>query len=122
MLDFSAWVLTREGVPQKIALFFSNVTDSPIVFLLIINVLLLIIGMFFDGSVAIIILAPLLTPIAVSLGIDPGTFRNGDDYEFSDWDVYTAFRCESFCRLSNREYSIGTNYKSDLTVFRNHDY
>lgn len=65
------WVLTRESVPQKIALFFSNVTDSPIVFLLIVNILLLIIGMFFDGGVAIIILAPLLTPVAVSLGIDP---------------------------------------------------
>lgn len=65
------WVLTREGVPQKLALFFGGVTDSPIVFLLIINVMLLIVGMFFDGGVAIIILAPLLTPIAVSLGIDP---------------------------------------------------
>lgn len=65
------WVLTRESVPQKIALFFGSITDSPIVFLLIINILLLIIGMFFDGGVAIIILAPLLTPIAVSLGIDP---------------------------------------------------
>lgn len=65
------WVLTREGVPQKMALFFGGVTDSPIVFLLIINVMLLVVGMFFDGGVAIIILAPLLTPIAVSLGIDP---------------------------------------------------
>jgi C4-dicarboxylate transporter, DctM subunit len=68
------WVLTREGVPQKFALFFGTVTDSPLIFLLIINVLLLIIGMFFDGGVAIIILAPLLTPIAVSLGIDPVHF------------------------------------------------
>ena len=66
-----AWVLTREGVPQKLAMFFGNLTDSPIVFLLIINILLFVIGMFFDGSVAIIILAPLFTPIAVSLGIDP---------------------------------------------------
>ncbi len=69
-----AWVLTREGVPQKLAMFFGNVTDSPIMFLLIINILLFVIGMFFDGSVAIIILAPLFTPIAVSLGIDPVHF------------------------------------------------
>ncbi|MCG7336579.1 TRAP transporter large permease [Sporosarcina sp. ACRSM] len=69
-----AWVLTREGVPQKLAMFFGNVTDSPIMFLLIINIVLFVIGMFFDGSVAIIILAPLLTPIAVSLGIDPVHF------------------------------------------------
>ncbi|ARD49018.1 TRAP transporter large permease [Sporosarcina sp. P33] len=66
-----AWVLTRESVPQKMALLFTTVTESPIVFLLIINVMLLVVGMFFDGSVAIIILAPLLTPIAVGLGIDP---------------------------------------------------
>ncbi|OKL35286.1 TRAP transporter large permease [Domibacillus mangrovi] len=66
-----SYILTREGVPQKIAAFFSEVTTSPIVFLLIINVVLLIIGMFFDGSIAIIILAPLLTPAAIALGIDP---------------------------------------------------
>ncbi|KAB7707168.1 TRAP transporter large permease subunit [Bacillus aerolatus] len=69
-----SFILTREGIPQKVATFFSEVTASPIVFLLIINILLLIIGMFFDGGIAIIILAPLLTPAAVALGIDPVHF------------------------------------------------
>ncbi|MBM4761378.1 TRAP transporter large permease [Bacillus sp. B15-48] len=66
-----SYILTREGVPQKIAAFFGDLTTSPIVFLLIINIVLLIVGMFFDGSIAIIILAPLLTPAAMMLGIDP---------------------------------------------------
>jgi len=66
-----SFILTREGVPQKVAAFFADVTASPIVFLLIINILLLIVGMFFDGSIAIIILSPLLTPAAMALGIDP---------------------------------------------------
>lgn len=41
------------------------------VFLIIINILLFFVGMFFDGGPAMIILAPILAPVAVSLGIDP---------------------------------------------------
>jgi C4-dicarboxylate transporter DctM subunit len=44
---------------------------SPFMFLLIVNIILLIAGMFIDGSSAIIILAPFLYPIALNLGIDP---------------------------------------------------
>ncbi|OXS79322.1 TRAP transporter large permease [Domibacillus enclensis] len=65
------WILTREQVPQKVAAFFTSFSDSPVVFLALINVLLLFVGMFFETSAAIIILAPLLTPIAITLGIDP---------------------------------------------------
>lgn len=66
-----SWVLNREGIPQQIAGYLSNVSDSPIVFLLLVNVLLLLVGMVFDNAVATIILAPILTPAAVALGIDP---------------------------------------------------
>lgn len=68
------WILTREQVPQQVAGFFTSFSDSPIVFLLLVNVLLLFVGMFFETSASIIILAPLLTPIAVALGIDPVHF------------------------------------------------
>lgn len=68
------WILTREQVPQKVAAFFTSFSDSPIVFLALINILLLVVGMFFETSAAIIILAPLLTPVAVTLGIDPVHF------------------------------------------------
>ncbi|MEW9671441.1 TRAP transporter large permease [Ammoniphilus sp. 3BR4] len=68
------WILTREQVPQKVAAFFTSFSESPIVFLALINILLLVVGMFFETSAAIIILAPLLTPVAVALGIDPVHF------------------------------------------------
>ncbi|MFM1651563.1 TRAP transporter large permease [Brevibacillus sp. B_LB10_24] len=68
------WILTREQVPQKIAAAFTSFSENPVVFLLLINLLLLFVGMFFETSASIIILAPLLTPIAVQLGIDPVHF------------------------------------------------
>ncbi|USG67429.1 TRAP transporter large permease [Brevibacillus ruminantium] len=68
------WILTREQVPQKIAASFTAFSDNPIIFLALINVLLLFVGMFFETSASIIILAPLLTPIAIQLGIDPVHF------------------------------------------------
>ncbi|MFC4768075.1 TRAP transporter large permease [Effusibacillus consociatus] len=68
------WILTREQVPQEIASFFTSISDSPIVFLLLVNILLWFVGMFFETSASIIILAPLLTPVAVALGIDPVHF------------------------------------------------
>ncbi|WP_019119993.1 TRAP transporter large permease [Brevibacillus massiliensis] len=68
------WILTREQVPQKIAAAFTSFSENPVIFLLLINLLLLFVGMFFETSASIIILAPLLTPIAVQLGIDPVHF------------------------------------------------
>ncbi|MDQ0162396.1 TRAP transporter large permease [Aeribacillus alveayuensis] len=68
------WILTRERVPQEIASAFTSFTDSPIMFLILINLLLWVVGMFFETASSIIILAPILTPIAVAVGIDPVHF------------------------------------------------
>lgn len=68
------WVLTLENIPQLVADWFINLSSNPIVFLLLINVMLFFVGMFFDSGAAIIILAPILTPIAIQLGIDPVHF------------------------------------------------
>lgn len=69
-----SWILTSDGVPQTAAVWFSEVSSNPIVFLLIINVLLFIVGMFFDSGAAILILAPILAPVAITYGIDPVHF------------------------------------------------
>lgn len=69
-----SWILTSDMVPQAAANWFSSISSNPIVFLLIINVLLFIIGMFFDSGAAILILAPILTPVAITYGIDPVHF------------------------------------------------
>ena len=48
--------------------------DSPLIVLLLVNVLLLIAGMFLETGAAIVIMAPNLTPVAISFGIDPVHF------------------------------------------------
>jgi len=66
--------LTIEQVPAKIAASMLAVSENPIVIILLITVLLLIVGMFMDTLAAIIILTPILLPIAVQIGYDPVHF------------------------------------------------
>jgi len=65
------YILTINRVPHALANTLSGITDSPIIFLLIVNILVLIIGMFLETMAALIILAPILAPVAVQFGIDP---------------------------------------------------
>lgn len=63
------WVLAKQSVPQLVANAFLGISGSKYVFLLLVNVLLLV-GMFCEAGAAMVILAPLLAPVAASLGID----------------------------------------------------
>ncbi len=65
------WVLTVAQVPQALTNLIIGKNFGATTFLMMVNVLLLIAGMFIDGSSAIIITAPLLYPIAMQLGINP---------------------------------------------------
>ena len=69
-----AWILTWEGVAQDVTVYLMDMTTNPYVFLLIINIFLLIVGMFLDGNAAIIVLTPLFMPTVHALGIDPVHF------------------------------------------------
>ena len=69
-----SWAVTVMNIPQMMADFVYSITDSPAVFLVIVNVLLVIAGMFLDAGSAIMILSPVLLPIALSLQIDPLAF------------------------------------------------
>jgi C4-dicarboxylate transporter DctM subunit len=64
-------VLTDEQIPQAIAGMMLDAGFGPIMFLIIVNVILLIGGQFMEPSGLIVIVAPLVFPIAISLGIDP---------------------------------------------------
>jgi len=71
------WVMAKEQIPVKLANFMLTLPGGKLVFLLAVNVLLLIMGMFFDASLSVVILVPVLFPVAVKLGVDPvhfGTF------------------------------------------------
>lgn len=71
MANIFSWVLAAEEVPQKIAEAMLTITTNPYLILLLINVFLVFIGMFLEGGAAIIILAPTLLKVAVTVGIDP---------------------------------------------------
>lgn len=66
-----SWLMTTLGVAAWIGDFFSNADLRPWLLLLLINILLLIVGCFLDTVSAILLLTPILLPIAVAAGVDP---------------------------------------------------
>ena len=69
-----AFIITRAGVPEAIGEWLSEVLQSPLWFLLGVNAALFVIGMFIETSAAIIVLAPILVPVAIHFGVDPVHF------------------------------------------------
>ncbi|MDP4966828.1 MAG: TRAP transporter large permease [Burkholderiaceae bacterium] len=69
-----AFMITRAGVPAAIGMWLEQVLQSPFYFLLGINLALFIIGMFIETGAAILVLAPILVPVAMYFGIDPVQF------------------------------------------------
>ncbi len=65
------WVATLSGVPTKLSAALFAISDNPLVLLFLINLLLLIVGMFLDAGPAILILGPILGPTMLQLGVDP---------------------------------------------------
>jgi len=68
------WLLSVEQVPQLMASIFTENISNPIVFLLILNILLLFLGTFMEGTAAMIITVPIFLPIAVAYGVNPVMF------------------------------------------------
>ncbi|OLS53148.1 TRAP transporter large permease [Rhodovulum sulfidophilum] len=68
------WIIATEGLPAMLSGWLTGITDNPIAFLLIVNLLLLVVGMFMESISAVLILLPILLPIARSYGIDPVQF------------------------------------------------
>ena len=66
-----AHVLTTEQIPQQITAWVVDLGLQPWQFLLVVNIVLLVAGAFMEPSAIILILAPILFPIAMQLGIDP---------------------------------------------------
>jgi tripartite ATP-independent transporter DctM subunit len=69
-----AFMITRAGVPDAIGAYLTEVLQSPLFFLIGVNIALFIIGMFIETSASIIVLAPILVPVAMHFGIDPVHF------------------------------------------------
>lgn len=66
-----SFVLTSERIPTEVTNLFVSLDLNRWLFLLVINILLLIVGAFMETSSAILILAPILLPVASELGVNP---------------------------------------------------
>ncbi|PWM15395.1 MAG: C4-dicarboxylate ABC transporter [Clostridia bacterium] len=65
-----AWVFTKEKIPQTLLSVIVSHIDSKFVFLLLVNLFLIIVGMFVEGNAAAVMLIPMLAPIAAAYGMD----------------------------------------------------
>jgi len=66
--------LTINMVPQTVGNWITNISDNPVMFLLIVNLVLFATGMFMETLAAIIVIGPILAPVAQNYGIDPVHF------------------------------------------------
>ena len=69
------WVLTFNQIPQAVAAFIASLTQDPTIFMILVMLSLVAVGMFLDGIAALIIMVPILLPVATATyGIDPVQF------------------------------------------------
>ncbi|MDU5341521.1 MAG: TRAP transporter large permease [Anaerococcus vaginalis] len=68
------WFLASNEIPQRVSMYIISLTDNKLALILLMSFLLLIVGMFIDSSPAIMMLSPILYPIASSIGINPVQF------------------------------------------------
>jgi tripartite ATP-independent transporter DctM subunit len=66
-----AWAIGVEKIPQQLSSMLLSITDNKYVMLFIMNIILLIVGMWMETSAAVLLFAPILGPIAVAMGIHP---------------------------------------------------
>ncbi|WP_019119882.1 TRAP transporter large permease [Brevibacillus massiliensis] len=65
------WILTMEKIPVMLSGFITGLTDSKVIIMILISILLLILGTFMETIAIIIIMTPILFPIATGIGLDP---------------------------------------------------
>jgi C4-dicarboxylate transporter, DctM subunit len=68
------FVITAENIPASLSVWLKGYELSPLAFLLLVNVILLLLGALLEGSTIILVILPVLLPTAVALGIDPVHF------------------------------------------------
>ena len=70
-----SWIMSYENIPQTVSAALLSISDNPVVILILINVILLIVGIFMDMTPAVLIFTPIFLPIATGqLGMDPVHF------------------------------------------------
>ena len=64
-----SWIMSYENIPQTVSAALLSISDNPVVILILINVILLIVGIFMDMTPAVLIFTPIFLPIATSFGM-----------------------------------------------------
>jgi len=71
MATLFGWALAFESVPDMLAEAIKGISESGYVFLLLVNIVIIVLGMFLDGIGVMIVIVPILLPVAQNFGIDP---------------------------------------------------
>ncbi|WP_421811536.1 TRAP transporter large permease [Flagellimonas sp.] len=69
-----SWVLSYENIPQAVTQALLGLSDNKIMVIILINIILLIVGIFMDMTPAVLIFTPIFLPVVIALGIDPVHF------------------------------------------------
>jgi C4-dicarboxylate transporter DctM subunit len=98
-----SYLMTSENIPQAMASWITTTGLSTFQFLLVVNLLLLLAGNVMEPSSIVLIMAPILFPIAVTSRRRPGAFRRPDHAQHGDRDVPPAGRPQSLRGVRDRE-------------------
>lgn len=74
MANLFGWILVSEQIPQLVADTILAISENPIIVILLLNLLLLFVGTFMETIAALVILFPVLLPVAIQIGMDPIQF------------------------------------------------
>ena len=112
-----AWILTRERIPQEFTASFTQYLDSKILFLVALNIFLLFIGMFIEGNAAMIILVPLLAPLAHHFGINEIQFAMVVIFNFAIGALSPPMGTLMFVTCSITKCPMGTFIKEAVPFY-----
>ncbi|WP_221796164.1 TRAP transporter large permease [Oceanobacter mangrovi] len=71
MASVMGWALSFEGIPDMMVEWIASLTTSPVVFLMLVYLLVIVLGMFLESIAVMIVLVPIILPAAVGFGINP---------------------------------------------------
>lgn len=66
-----SFIFAREQAPQQVAKLFLSIADSPLMFLIAVNLMIFVLGCFIEALVILLVIVPILVPVAADFGIDP---------------------------------------------------
>lgn len=100
-------MVTFTRIPELLTDAMMSITDSKVVFLLILNVLLIIIGMFMETNSSVLLLGPILIPVATSFGVDPIHFAGIMLLNLEIGMITPPFAANLFvgCRVGKRDFA-----------------